>query len=73
MAGTLTSTVSIKPFKRCSKCRVVWNTPADFMKDTGVRSIGHQESAMAGDPGVTLFNHSCGTTLSIKEERANAS
>jgi hypothetical protein len=70
--ATLASTVSRRPFKWCPICQVVWGTPADFLKDVGLSCIGRQESAKAGDTGLIMFNHSCGTTLSITAERSNA-
>jgi hypothetical protein len=59
-----------RPFKRCPMCRVVWDTSADFLKDAGLRHIGHQGGARPGDPGLTMFNHSCGTTLAIEAARS---
>jgi hypothetical protein len=45
----------------------------DFLKDTGLSCIGRQPGTKAGDLGLIMFKHSCGTTLSIKAETANAS
>lgn len=73
MGAALTSTVSRRPFKWCPERQFVWGTLADFLKAAGLSCIGHQEGAKAGDIGLIMFNHSCGTTLSIKAKRSNAS
>lgn len=57
------------PFKWCPKCQFIWGTSVDFLKDADLSRIGRQEGTKAGDPGLIMFNHSCGTTLSIKAER----
>jgi hypothetical protein len=69
MGATLTSTVSRRPFKWCPRCQFVWGTPVEFLKDAGLSCIGRQEGTKAGDLGLMMFNHSCGTTLSIKAEK----
>ncbi|MGO9613039.1 MAG: hypothetical protein ACLPX5_08390 [Dissulfurispiraceae bacterium] len=53
-------------FKTCSKCGFVWPERGPFLSDPHLRIIGYQvdfEELMAG---LFLFNHICGTTLSIK-------
>ena len=68
MGVTSTSTVSRRPFKSCPRCQVVWGTSTDFLKDVTLSCIGRQKGWKGGDFGLILFNHSCGTTLSIKAE-----
>ena len=69
MRPRLVSAVSVMPFKRCPKCHFEWDTLTDFRKDVALRYIGRQ--AMDGASGLLMFNHSCGTTLSIEEVAEN--
>jgi Holliday junction resolvase-like predicted endonuclease len=69
MGATFTSTVSRTTFKRCPVCRFIWDTASDFLKDAGLSYIGRQMGTKAGDLGLIMFNHSCGTTLSIKADQ----
>jgi hypothetical protein len=64
--------VSRRPFKSCPKCQFIWGMSVDFLKDADLNCIGRQPDTRAGDLGLIMFNHSCGTTLSIKAETANA-
>jgi hypothetical protein len=69
MSGTLTPSMWGKPFKRCPMCRAVWRTREEFLRNPGLECIGHQENAKGGKGRLILFNHCCGTTLMIEEER----
>jgi hypothetical protein len=72
MGATFTSTVSRTTFKRCPCCQFIWGTSSDFLKDTGLSYIGRQRGTEAGDLGLIMFNHSCGTTLSIEADQFRA-
>ena len=72
MGAAFLSTVSRTTFKRCPICQFIWDTPADFLKDPGLNCIGRQKGTKAGDFGLIMFNHSCGTTLSIKADNSEA-
>jgi hypothetical protein len=65
----MTASTLTRPFKLCPMCRLVWSTREDFLKDSDLRYIGHQIGAETGDPGLRMFNHSCGTTLAIEAKR----
>ena len=67
------STTLRKPFKECPMCQFVWDTPAEFMKDGGLRWIGRQDNGRTGKPGLMMFNHSCGTTLAVTVESLKGS
>jgi len=73
MGASLTSAMSGRPFKRYPICHFVWATPSDFRRDASLRCIGHQRGISAGDSGLMMFNHSCGTTLVTEVERSHAS
>ena len=52
-------------FKICPKCSEIWNSRSDFLADTTLELIGYQSHFKLLTLGLLLFNHSCGTTLSI--------
>jgi hypothetical protein len=54
-----------QPFKECPSCRRTWPGYADFLDDPAIHLIGYQVFFDDQGGGLFLFNHSCGTTLSI--------
>ena len=68
MGANRALTVSQTAFKQCPLCQFIWGTSSDFLKDAGLSCIGRQMGARAGDLGLIMFNHSCGTTLSINAD-----
>ena len=73
MGAALTLSMPRRPFKRCPICHFLWATLADFRQDARLLCIGHRCGISAGDPGLMMFNHSCGTTLVTEAERPRAS
>ena len=52
-------------FKKCSVCKKVWVTRDDFLYDTEVSIVGYQVHFDELTEGLFLFNHSCGSTISL--------
>ncbi|MEW6520246.1 MAG: hypothetical protein AB1461_12620 [Thermodesulfobacteriota bacterium] len=55
-------------FKQCPSCRRTWVDYLDFLADPCLQLIGYQALFEKLSDGLFLFNHSCGTTLSIAVE-----
>ncbi len=55
-------------FKTCTLCNHAWMTRNEFLKDVSITIVGYQASFDNSRPGYFLFNHTCGTTLSLKTE-----
>ncbi len=52
-------------FKECSRCNAKWSSREEFLADTGISMVGYQPHFEDLQAGLFLFNHSCGTTLSL--------
>jgi len=52
-------------FKKCSKCHWNWISRDIFLEDPNLKIIGYQTNFLNLELGAFLFNHSCGTTMSI--------
>lgn len=52
-------------FKRCSKCHQPWPSRSEFLEDPELEIVGYQANFIKLEMGLFLFNHSCGTTMSI--------
>ncbi|MBU0909257.1 MAG: hypothetical protein KKA54_05745 [Proteobacteria bacterium] len=55
-------------FKQCPACRTTWFDYTDFLADPCLQLIGYQALFENLTKGLFLFNHSCGTTMSITVE-----
>jgi hypothetical protein len=55
-------------FKQCPSCRRTWDDYTEFLADPCLQLIGYQVFFEELSGGLFLFNHSCGTTLSITVE-----
>ena len=53
-------------FKTCTKCGFVWPERLSFLSDPQLRIVGYQVDFDELVAGLFLFNHSCGTTFSVK-------
>jgi len=53
-------------FKICPQCGFVWSGRTPFLSDPTLRLIGYQVHFEELTAGLILFNHSCGTTLSVQ-------
>ncbi len=58
-----------KAFKTCGACKLAWPTWENFVLDPSVRLLGLQ--AVISDPDINLivFEHNCGSTVSILSKR----
>ncbi|MCM8760710.1 MAG: hypothetical protein NC938_06060 [Candidatus Omnitrophica bacterium] len=54
-----------KMFKKCTSCGANWKTRDDFLNDCSLELIGYQANFKSLETGLLLFNHTCGTTLSL--------
>ncbi len=53
-------------FKKCSNCGVEWQTREDFIHDEEVILLGYQPNFVMLSKGLFLFNHKCGSTISVR-------
>ena len=53
------------PFKICGSCKHTWSDWRSFVFDPGVRLIGLQAIPGAPDANVLVFEHRCGTSVSV--------
>jgi len=53
-------------FKTCQTCAYRWMTRADFLTDNHISLVGYQVNFNKLEAGLFLFNHNCGTTLSMQ-------
>lgn len=53
-------------FKICPRCGFVWTGRTYFLSDPTIHLIGYQIHFEELSAGLFLFNHSCGTTLSVQ-------
>jgi len=58
-----------KKFKTCPSCEKLWPTRQQFIDDPRLKLIGYQVNFKELKTGLFLFNHSCGTTMSLKVEK----
>ena len=52
-------------FKICKKCEHTWATRKKFLEDVNIELVGYQVHFQELTLGLFLFNHDCGTTLSV--------
>ena len=52
-------------FKSCKICHHVWPDQESFLSDPDVTLVGYQVNFVSLEEGLFLFNHSCGTTMSL--------
>ena len=53
-------------FKACPNCGYRWPTRDAFMADADLKLLGYQPNFVILSKGLFLFNHRCGTTVSVK-------
>ena len=53
------------PFRTCGMCRKTWATREDFLEDPGIRLLGLQAVPELADANVLVFEHECGTSVSV--------
>jgi hypothetical protein len=57
--------MAMKNFKSCKVCDFSWQDRNGFLSDPGIEIIGYQVDLLGKKDGFFLFNHKCGTTLSV--------
>ncbi len=57
------------PFRTCGSCRFEWPTWRDFLHDPRVRLLGLQTAEQSPDSNLFVFEHRCGTTVSVLAKR----
>jgi hypothetical protein len=57
------------PFQACGSCRQAWRTWDDFVADPGVRLLGLQAVLKLPDANLLVFEHRCGSSVSIFTHR----
>ncbi|MBW2527864.1 MAG: hypothetical protein JRI23_27025 [Deltaproteobacteria bacterium] len=53
-------------FKTCSSCGHRWPTRQSFLDDPEIVMIGYQSFMPDPELGMFMFNHACGTTLTLQ-------
>jgi hypothetical protein len=57
------------PFQKCGSCEQLWDRWSDFILDPGVRLIGFQTISDLLDANLLVFEHRCGSSISILAKR----
>ena len=57
---------SEEPFRSCGSCKKRWLTWEDFVHDSGIHLLGLQAVDHLPDANLLVFEHRCGTSVSIK-------
>lgn len=53
------------PFRACTICSAVWPAREDFLTDPEISIIGYHVDFQDITAGLFMFNHVCGTTISL--------
>jgi hypothetical protein len=56
-------------FKTCGLCKRQWPSWEEFIRDPGIRPIGMQAITSVPDANLFLFEHRCGSTVSIRAKQ----
>ena len=57
------------PFQVCGSCKQAWTSLDGFVLDSSVRLLGLQFEATHPDVNLLVFEHSCGSSISILSRR----
>ena len=57
------------PFQTCGSCRREWPAWEAFVLDPAVRVLGLQSLAASPDANLLVFEHACGSSISILARR----
>ena len=57
------------PFKVCGSCKGAWPTWEGFIRDPNVRLLGLQSLVTHPEANLLVFEHSCGSSISILTRR----
>ena len=58
-----------EPFQVCGACRRAWRSWREFVEDAAVRLRGLQANAAQPEYNLMVFEHSCGSSVSILTRR----
>ena len=58
-----------KPIDRCGACRHTWASWEAFVLDGGTRLLGFQGILRVPDANLLVFEHRCGSTVSVLTSR----
>ena len=56
-------------FRTCGSCRQGWSTAAAFLGDATITVIGLQVAEHLPDANLLIFEHACGTSVSVRAAR----
>ena len=59
----------IAPFQICGSCKRAWATWDSFVLDPAVRLLGLQSELALPDVNLLVFEHRCGSSISILSRR----
>jgi hypothetical protein len=60
---------SCQPFQKCGSCEKQWNRWLEFILDPDVRLIGFQAISDLPDANLLVFEHRCGSSISVFAKR----
>jgi hypothetical protein len=60
---------SASPFRKCGSCGKEWRHWRDFVLDPRLRLLGLQAYPELPDANLIVFEHSCGTSVSVLAKR----
>jgi len=66
---TTTVECAAHPFQICGACRRTWSTWDNFVLDPAVRLLGLQAVITNPDINLLVFEHDCGSSISILSRR----
>jgi hypothetical protein len=58
-----------RPFQICGSCKGAWASWEDFVVDPAVRLLGLQADVAHPDVNLLVFEHGCGSSISILSRR----
>jgi len=58
-----------RPFATCGSCAHVWPTWDEFVRDSQLRMLGFQGTLGHPDTNLLVFEHRCGSTVSVLTKR----
>ena len=56
-------------FQKCGSCGLSWDQWPDFILDSNIRPIGFQAIPGLPDANLLVFEHRCGSTISVLAKR----
>jgi len=60
---------SSQPFQKCGSCGQPWDQWSDFVLDPDIRLLGFQAISGLPDANLLVFEHCCGSSISILAKR----